>query len=86
MPVAPTTAFKIGEKTSDPLEMYLSDIYTIAANLAGVPGISIPVGFDENNMPIGLQIFTPAFTEDKLLKIANMFEKETDYNKLPNLS
>lgn len=86
MPVAPTTAFKIGEKTSDPLQMYLSDIYTIAANLAGVPGISIPTGFDENNMPIGLQIFTPAFTEDKLLRIARMFEKQTDHNKLPELN
>jgi len=85
MPVAPTTAFKIGEKTSDPLDMYLSDIYTIAANLAGVPGISIPAGFDENNMPIGLQIFTSAFTENKLLRIARMFEAQTDFNKFPEL-
>ena len=80
MPVSPTTAFKIGEKVNDPLTMYLSDIYTIAANLAGVPGISIPCGFDENNLPIGLQILSPAFTEDRLLRIARMFEKETDWH------
>jgi len=81
MPVSPTTAFKIGEKINDPLQMYLSDIYTIAANLAGVPAISIPCGFDENNLPIGLQILAPAFAEDKLLRIARMFEKETDWHK-----
>jgi aspartyl-tRNA(Asn)/glutamyl-tRNA(Gln) amidotransferase subunit A len=61
--------------------MYLSDIYTIAANLAGIPGISVPCGFDENNLPIGLQILAPAFAEDKLLRIARMFEKETDWHK-----
>ena len=81
MPVAPTTAFKIGEKTQDPLQMYLSDIYTISANLAGIPGISIPCGFDENNLPIGLQILAPTFGEEKLLRIAQMFEKETDWHK-----
>jgi aspartyl-tRNA(Asn)/glutamyl-tRNA(Gln) amidotransferase subunit A len=81
MPVAPTTAFKIGEKTDDPLKMYLSDIYTIAANLAGIPGISIPCGHDQHNLPIGLQIMTPAFTEDKLLRIARLFEKETNWHK-----
>ena len=75
MPVSPTTAFKIGEKTADPLQMYLADIYTIAANLAGVPGISVPCGLDKDNLPIGLQILSPAFTEDKLLRIARMFEK-----------
>jgi aspartyl-tRNA(Asn)/glutamyl-tRNA(Gln) amidotransferase subunit A len=81
MPVAPTTAFKIGEKINDPLQMYLSDIYTIAANLAGVPAISIPCGFDEDGLPIGLQIFSPAFSEEKLLRIARMFESATDYHK-----
>ena len=81
MPVSPTTAFKIGEKTDDPLTMYLSDIYTIAANLAGVPGISIPCGFDEKGLPIGLQILSPAFGEDKLLRIARMFENKTDWHK-----
>jgi aspartyl-tRNA(Asn)/glutamyl-tRNA(Gln) amidotransferase subunit A len=87
MPVAPTTAFKIGEKVNDPLQMYLSDIYTIAANLAGIPGISIPCGFDDKNLPIGLQILTPTFSEEKLLPIARMFEKETEWHKKePQLS
>jgi len=81
MPVSPTTAFKIGEKVDDPLTMYLSDIYTIAANLAGIPGISVPCGFDDNNLPIGLQILAPAFGEDKLLRIARMFESQTDWHK-----
>ncbi|MHC4890355.1 MAG: Asp-tRNA(Asn)/Glu-tRNA(Gln) amidotransferase subunit GatA [Planctomycetota bacterium] len=80
MPVSPTVAFKIGEKIDDPLKMYLSDIYTIAANLAGVPGISVPCGFDENELPIGLQIFSPAFSEDKLLRIARMFEAQTNWH------
>ncbi|MHC4570780.1 MAG: Asp-tRNA(Asn)/Glu-tRNA(Gln) amidotransferase subunit GatA [Planctomycetota bacterium] len=84
MPVSPTTAFKIGEKVDDPLTMYLSDIYTIAVNLAGIPGISIPCGFDSNNLPIGLQILSPAFSEDKLLRIARMFEKKTEWHtKMP---
>jgi aspartyl-tRNA(Asn)/glutamyl-tRNA(Gln) amidotransferase subunit A len=81
MPVAPTTAFKIGEKVDDPLKMYLSDIYTIAVNLAGVPGISVPCGFDEAGLPIGLQILTPAFSEAKLLRIARMYEARTSWHK-----
>jgi aspartyl-tRNA(Asn)/glutamyl-tRNA(Gln) amidotransferase subunit A len=86
MPVSPTTAFKIGEKTDDPLQMYLADIYTIAVNLAGVPGISIPCGFDENNLPIGLQIISAPFTEDKLLRIGRMYEKQTDWhNQKPKM-
>jgi aspartyl-tRNA(Asn)/glutamyl-tRNA(Gln) amidotransferase subunit A len=86
MPVAPTTAFKIGEKVDDPLQMYLSDIYTIAVNLAGIPGISIPCGFDDKGLPIGLQILVSTFAEEKLLRIARMFEKETDWHrKKPSL-
>ena len=86
MPVSPTTAFKIGEKIDDPLQMYLADVYTIAVNLAGVPAISIPCGFDSNNLPIGLQIICPTFAEDRLLRIARMFERETDYHtKRPKL-
>jgi aspartyl-tRNA(Asn)/glutamyl-tRNA(Gln) amidotransferase subunit A len=80
MPVAPTTAFRIGEKTDDPLKMYLSDIYTIALNLAGIPGISVPCGFDEAGLPIGLQIIAPAFAEAKLLRIARMHEARTDWH------
>jgi aspartyl-tRNA(Asn)/glutamyl-tRNA(Gln) amidotransferase subunit A len=81
MPVSPTPAFKIGEKVADPLTMYLSDIYTIAANLAGIPAISVPCGFDEKDLPIGLQILAPAFAEDRLLRIARMFEAQTDWHK-----
>jgi len=81
MPVSPTPAFKIGEKINDPLTMYLSDIYTIAVNLAGIPGISVPGGFDDKGLPIGLQILAPAFAEDKLLRIARMFEVQTDWHK-----
>lgn len=80
-PTSPEPAFKIGEKTDDPLKMYLSDIYTIAVNLAGMPGISIPCGLSGENLPLGLQIITPAFTEDKLLRIAKMYEQETDWHQ-----
>jgi aspartyl-tRNA(Asn)/glutamyl-tRNA(Gln) amidotransferase subunit A len=80
MPVSPTTAFKVGEKVADPLQMYLADIYTIGVNLAGIPGISIPCGFDGSNLPIGLQVICPAFSEDRLLRIARMYEKETDWH------
>jgi aspartyl-tRNA(Asn)/glutamyl-tRNA(Gln) amidotransferase subunit A len=81
MPVSPTTAFKFGEKVDDPLQMYLSDVYTIAANLAGVPAISVPCGFDKNNLPIGLQILAAAFAEEKLLRIARMYEMSTEWHK-----
>jgi len=81
MPTSPTTAFKIGEKTADPLQMYLSDVYTIAVNLAGVPAMSIPCGFDNKNLPIGLQIIASTFQEEKLFKITRMFENQTDFHK-----
>ncbi len=74
-PVAPTTAFKIGEKIDNPLEMYLNDIFTIPVNLAGLPGLSLPAGKDSNNLPIGLQIIGNYFQEDKLLNIAYNVEK-----------
>ncbi len=80
MPVAPTTAFKLGEKVNDPLKMYLADIYTVAVNLAGIPGLSVPCGFDDAGLPIGLQILTPAFSEAKLLRIARMHEARTDWH------
>ena len=84
LPVSPTTAFKIGEKTDDPLQMYLADVYTIAVNLAGLPGISIPCGFDDLKLPIGLQIITGPFTEDKLLRIGQMYQTATDWHKRRN--
>jgi len=80
-PTSPTAAFKIGEKTSDPLTMYLSDIFTISANLAGIPGISIPCGFTKNNLPIGLQILGKHFDEEMILRIAYNYEQSTDWHK-----
>ncbi len=80
-PVAPTTAYNIGEKSNDPLEMYLGDIYTVSANIAGIPAISIPAGHDENNLPVGLQISCSAFSEQKLLNIAYAFQNASDQEK-----
>ena len=80
-PVTPTAAFKIGEKTSDPLSMYLSDIYTISANLAGIPGISIPCGLTESGLPIGFQLLAPTFEEERLFRAARMFERETSWHR-----
>jgi aspartyl-tRNA(Asn)/glutamyl-tRNA(Gln) amidotransferase subunit A len=79
-PTAPTAAFKIGEKIDDPLAMYLSDIYTITANLAGIPGISIPGGMTRSGLPIGLQLLAPAFAEESLLRTARVFERATDWH------
>jgi aspartyl-tRNA(Asn)/glutamyl-tRNA(Gln) amidotransferase subunit A len=80
-PVAPTPAFKIGEKIDDPLTMYLSDIFTLSANLAGIPGISVPCGFSSEGLPIGLQIMGKHFDEETLLKAAFNFEQATAIHK-----
>jgi len=77
-PVAPTPAFKIGEKIDDPLTMYLSDIFTLSANLAGIPGISVPCGFSSTGLPIGLQLLGNHFNEEMLIKVAYNFEQGTD--------
>ena len=74
-PVAPTTAFKLGEKMSDPLTMYLSDIFTISVNLAGLPGMSVPCGYDDSNLPIGLQLIGPAFGEETILRAGDALER-----------
>lgn len=79
-PTAPTAAFKIGEKSDDPLAMYLSDIYTIGANLAGIPGMSIPCGFTSTGLPIGLQILAAPFEEEKMLRAGRMFERATTWH------
>ncbi|MBI5591813.1 MAG: Asp-tRNA(Asn)/Glu-tRNA(Gln) amidotransferase subunit GatA [Deltaproteobacteria bacterium] len=79
-PVAPTPAFAIGENTDDPLTMYLSDVFTLSANLAGIPGMSVPCGFSEKGLPIGLQLMGPHFSEGSLLKIAYHFEQTTDFH------
>lgn len=80
-PTCPNTAFDLGARTEDPLAMYLTDIATISANLAGIPAISVPAGFDSDGMPIGLQIMTPQLTEAKLFNLAYKFEQEHDYYK-----
>ena len=80
-PVSPTPAFKIGEKISDPLQMYLTDIFTIPVNLAGLPAISVPCGFSEKGLPIGLQIIGKPFDEGEILQTAYTFEQNTDFHK-----
>lgn len=85
-PTTPTPAFKVGENTDDPLTMYTNDILTIPVNLAGIPGISIPCGFSENGLPVGLQIIGKHFDEEMVFRVANAFEKATDHHtKRPQL-
>jgi len=79
-PTSPTTAFKAGERLTDPLAMYLSDIYTISANLTGLPAISVPCGFDSKGLPVGLQLTANAFQESLLLKAAHTYEQSTDFH------
>jgi aspartyl-tRNA(Asn)/glutamyl-tRNA(Gln) amidotransferase subunit A len=79
-PTAPTAAFKIGEKSADPLQMYLSDIFTISVNLAGIPGISIPCGFTGLNLPIGLQLLGKHFDEESILHAAYAYEQATEWH------
>jgi aspartyl-tRNA(Asn)/glutamyl-tRNA(Gln) amidotransferase subunit A len=80
-PVAPTPAFKIGEIVDDPLTMYLSDIFTLSANLAGIPGMSVPCGFSSEGLPIGLQLMGKHFNEEMLFRVAHNFEQATDFHK-----
>jgi aspartyl-tRNA(Asn)/glutamyl-tRNA(Gln) amidotransferase subunit A len=80
-PTSPTTAFKLGEKLDDPLAMYLSDVYTATANLAGIPAISIPSGFDSKGLPIGTQIIGKWFDEGGLFNIAHHYQQNTDFHK-----
>ena len=80
-PVTPTPAFKLGELADDPLAMYLSDIYTISANLAGIPGLSIPCGFSTSGLPVGLQLQAPPFEEERLLRAARMYENATEWHR-----
>jgi aspartyl-tRNA(Asn)/glutamyl-tRNA(Gln) amidotransferase subunit A len=85
MPVAPTPAFKLGEKVNDPLQMYLEDIFTISANLAGIPGVSVPAGFTPGRLPVGLQILAPIFEEGRLIRAAHAFERARALSEAPNL-
>jgi aspartyl-tRNA(Asn)/glutamyl-tRNA(Gln) amidotransferase subunit A len=79
-PVAPTTAFRLGEHTNDPLAMYLEDIFTLPANLAGVPGLAFPVGFDANQLPIGMQLMGPHFGEEILIRAAHAYQTVTNWH------
>ncbi|MBU0547702.1 MAG: Asp-tRNA(Asn)/Glu-tRNA(Gln) amidotransferase subunit GatA [Candidatus Omnitrophica bacterium] len=81
-PTSPTPAFKIGERAADPLKMYLSDIYTISVNLAGIPAISIPCGFTKKGLPVGLQIMAKPFNEEMLFRLAYAFEQNTQWHKI----
>jgi aspartyl-tRNA(Asn)/glutamyl-tRNA(Gln) amidotransferase subunit A len=80
-PTSPTAAFGIGEKTDDPLKMYLNDVYTIPANLAGLPGASVPCGFTRAGLPVGLHLVAPAFKEGRILAAAKAYERETEWHK-----
>ena len=80
-PTSPTSAFKIGEKITDPLSMCLSDIYTISVNLAGLPAVSFPCGFDKNNLPVGVQLIGRAFDEQTLIRIGFSYQQMTDYHR-----
>jgi aspartyl-tRNA(Asn)/glutamyl-tRNA(Gln) amidotransferase subunit A len=85
-PVAPTTAFPIGAHGDDPLAMYLEDVFTLPANLAGVPGLAFPVGFDANGLPVGMQLMGQPFDEGRLLQIAHAYQQVTDWHKQkPNI-
>ncbi|MCY3637480.1 MAG: amidase family protein, partial [Chloroflexi bacterium] len=78
MPTSPTVAFKLGEKTADPLQMYLNDILTIPANIAGIPGISVPAGMSDG-LPVGMQIMGPTLSEGTLLRVAYAYEQATNF-------
>lgn len=85
-PVSPTPPFKLGEKTDDPLKMYLSDSLTVPANIAGIPGLAVPAGFSENNLPIGFQIMGPRFSEEMIFNLGEIYQRETNWHKRnPNL-
>jgi aspartyl-tRNA(Asn)/glutamyl-tRNA(Gln) amidotransferase subunit A len=79
-PVSPTPAFKLGEKAKDPLQMYLADVLTVAANVAGIPGLSIPSGFTKKGLPLGFQLMGPRFSESKLFEIGKMYEKGANWS------
>jgi aspartyl-tRNA(Asn)/glutamyl-tRNA(Gln) amidotransferase subunit A len=81
MPTTPSPAFKIGEKVSDPLQMYLEDIFTVSANLAGLPAVSVPCGFTKSGLPIGMQLIGRMFDEAAVLRIADAYERDTAWAK-----
>ena len=79
MPTSPTPAFRLGERVADPLQMYLADVFTVSANLAGLPAVSVPCGFTAGGLPIGLQLTGRRFDEATLLRVADAYERETGW-------
>ena len=82
-PATPSAAFPLGEKQEDPVTMYLNDIFTVPANLAGIPGISVPTGFSETGLPLGLQVLSGAFCEDTLYQVARCLELQAGFSGQP---
>jgi len=80
MPTSPTPAFRLGERTADPLQMYLADIFTVSANLAGLPAIFFPCGFGTDGLPVGLQLVGPPFSEPLLVALASAYQRETGHH------
>jgi aspartyl-tRNA(Asn)/glutamyl-tRNA(Gln) amidotransferase subunit A len=83
MPTSPTPAFKIGERVADPLQMYLADVFTVSANLSGLPAISVPCGFTADRLPVGLQLTGRRFDEATLFRVADAYERDTAWWKQP---
>ena len=82
-PTSPTTAFPLGEKVDDPLAMYLNDIYTVTANLAGIPGLSVPCGLSQERLPIGFQLLGPYWSEQTLLNLAHAYSEARPFTERP---
>jgi len=85
-PTAPSAAFAIGEKMDDPIAMYLNDVFTVPSSLAGLPGISVPAGLDENGLPLGMQIIGKAFDEESVLRVAGVMERQANFTAKPEFS
>jgi aspartyl-tRNA(Asn)/glutamyl-tRNA(Gln) amidotransferase subunit A len=81
-PVSPTPPFKLGEKTSNPLEMYLSDVLTVTVNLAGLPGLALPCGFSKTGLPIGMQLIGPRWSEERLFKVGEQYQELTNWHRM----
>jgi aspartyl-tRNA(Asn)/glutamyl-tRNA(Gln) amidotransferase subunit A len=85
MPTSPTPAVRIGERVADPVQMYLMDVFTVSANLSGLPAISVPCGFTRSNLPIGLQLMGRRFDEATLFRVADAYERDTEWPTQPSL-
>jgi aspartyl-tRNA(Asn)/glutamyl-tRNA(Gln) amidotransferase subunit A len=86
-PVAPSTAFKLGEHAGDPLAMYLEDVFTLPINLAGIPGLALPVGFDTQGLPVGIQLLGPHYREEVLFRVAHAYQRQTRWHEqIPSIS